>query len=205
MDEHREGMVRVSRLCAIASLLFVLSSCAGMRTRAVDCAEYGISFEVPAGYRLEEDRLLPVGEKGAEFADLIEHYFYRFAGSEYVTVSRLADYGGSMLAASEAAYVESEDGSFRGMRYFAELAQDEYPCVSCVLVLTDKKVVFEFVSRRYLSERYKGRIRKGAIRDFDQGEYSAYLRSIFDNKKEEVVRKYEGEFQAILESLRASR
>lgn len=216
--------------------LLALAPLAGAQPKKITCERYGIEFSIPGDYRIETEEWLAARNDGAEFSDLIDHYWYSFAGSGYATVSELDRYadakyvlsaiyarravvagdfvylptlyrdGGyncAVIAASEPRYVESEDGSFRGLRYFAEIAQDDYPCVTCVIVMTDGKAVFEYASKRFVSAKYASKIDKNRmVIGFDQGEFSAYLRHIDQNIDEEAVKRYAADFSGIVKSVK---
>ena len=118
------------------------------------------------------------------------------------TIYRNGGYNSAVIAVSESRYIENEDGSFRGLQYFAEIAQNDYPCANCVFVMTDGCIVVEYISKRYISTKYKDMVKNGRIIGFDQKEYSKYLKSMDQNDNEEVVKKYNEEFKKMIKSVK---
>lgn len=107
-----------------------------------------------------------------------------------------------MSARSPSLYVENKFGTFRGVVYIAQIAQDNYTGMTLIGLLTDGDRVFEFQSTRYVIDRYIPKIVNGYVEDSEQKAIEIEISAIWKDKQEKIVNMFYNDYMKILESVK---
>ena len=105
----------------------------------------------------------------------------------------------AMLTSTKPEYIETDDGEFRGIYYFASVGQDFSPVIDCFIIMTDgQKKVFQLhmAGRSDRAGQYQGSSEQVANR------YSLYIKTLDpETSTEAIVTKFNTVYKYIALSL----
>lgn len=113
-----------------------------------------------------------------------------------------------IMAASTPKYIESADGKFRGVYYYANVGQDYGVAIEAKAVLTDKTNVVQFAFHGVTNQEMKYNCFFGAqqcsqdklTEQFE--EFKTYVNGLDDSSSETVIKEFTLTFRAMVQSVK---
>lgn len=114
------------------------------------------------------------------------------------TASKLWLPGGnaSIIAASAPTYLETSDGTFRGIYYFANIGQDYSTNLDCLVLITDGTNIIQFHIAMNSDNAVQYQNSTG-----QNSEFNTYVQSLDLNSSETIVKEFKDIFKLMAQSL----